>query len=385
MNPRQKLTKARVQLLVSQPFYGTLALRLAPREDATCETMSTDGRVIRYNPQWVDALPMDELTGVLAHEVMHVANGHCWRRGQRDPSRWNVACDYAINGAVLDAGFALPDSGLHDAQFDGLSAETIYNKLPGPPEGGDGGEEPAPGAQDPGGCGAVEEPKQADGNPVAPAEVEALAREWKAAMVQAANCAKGMGSMSEGIDRTLQEALHPKAPWREILRRFITQSAKDNYQWFPPNRRYVHMGIYLPSMRSETLPPVVVVIDTSGSISDKQLAQFIAELNSILEDANPSEVHLVYADARVCGTEVYTPEDLPIKTTPHGRGGTNFVPAFEWVDEHNIDPCCLIYLTDLECSDYPTAPDYPTLWVTPEATIGYGYGQPPFGDTIALS
>src|SRR5215471_1247557 len=124
----QKLTRARTQLLLNQPFFGTLCLRLKLSPGAV-PTMATNGRSIVYDPSFVDSLKPAELEAVLAHEVLHCALGHHCRRGQRDPELWNQAADLAINPILVANGFSLPAGALIDPAFDNLSAEEIYARL----------------------------------------------------------------------------------------------------------------------------------------------------------------------------------------------------------------------------------------------------------------
>src|SRR5437016_8037510 len=124
----KKLTRARTQLNLNQPFFGTLCLRLK-MVSANVPTMITNGTRIAYNPAFVDGLTPAELQGSLAHEVLHCALGHHCRRGTRDPGLWNKAADYAINPIIIKNGLALPDGVLNDPQYTDLSAEEIYSRL----------------------------------------------------------------------------------------------------------------------------------------------------------------------------------------------------------------------------------------------------------------
>jgi len=124
----QKLTRAKVRILLEQPFFGTLALRLK-LVPGCLPTMATDGSRIVYNAAFVDELKPAELEGTLAHEVLHCALGHHCRRGERDPELWNQAADFAINPILLGNGFTLPAGALVDPAFNNLSAEEIYARL----------------------------------------------------------------------------------------------------------------------------------------------------------------------------------------------------------------------------------------------------------------
>ena len=134
MNAQQKVAKAIEALVIDQRFYGTLiyATQILPTDSVMGEvidTMATDGKRIYYNPSFVDTLTLGETKGVLCHEVMHIANAHHLRRGQRDHTRWNIACDYAINPLLLKGNIILPKDRLEDAMYDGMSAEEIYTRL----------------------------------------------------------------------------------------------------------------------------------------------------------------------------------------------------------------------------------------------------------------
>src|SRR5262249_38694165 len=142
----QALAAARCKLVLGKDarsaFFASLALRLAPEVDWTIDTLATDGKKLSLNPHFVASLPAEELVGVVAHEVLHNALAHHARRGHRDPKRWNVACDLAVNPLLLDAGFALPSCRLipGEGEFQhlpvGKSAEEYHALLPqDPPEG----------------------------------------------------------------------------------------------------------------------------------------------------------------------------------------------------------------------------------------------------------
>jgi predicted metal-dependent peptidase len=376
MNAERKITQARVSLVLDQPFFGSLILRLPCAADPSCKTMWTDGKRIGYSPKFVDSLSLAEVEAVLCHEVLHCANGHPWRKDGREHQRWNQACDYAINPLVDGAGMRLPSCALNDPQFAGKSAEWIYGKLPAqPPEGGDGnpqdgGEGRAtPGQGDPGGCGEVREDRSS--------EAEANQSEFEVATLQAAQAAKAMGKLPGGLDRLIDQIKRPAVDWKSALRRFVQQTAKADYSWKQPNRRYLAGGLYLPEMRSEQMEPLVVAVDTSGSIDADLLAQFTAELNAIAAECQPETVHVVYADAKVQSSETFGRGE-PITLDPKGGGGTHFGPTFEWVADQGLTPACLVYLTDLAGSFPTQEPDYPVLWASTDRSAA------PFGTVLEV-
>ncbi|MEW5804855.1 MAG: VWA-like domain-containing protein [bacterium] len=139
-------------------------------------------------------------------------------------------------------------------------------------------------------------------------------------------------------------------------------------------------GLYLPSIISSELPEMIIAVDTSMSIRNDELAQFAAEISSILAGYQTT-IHVVYCDARFQGSQTFSSEDLPITLESKGGGGTSFIPPFEWVQENGIMPACLIYLTDMKCCSFPSEPDFPVLWVS---TIPVRQ-TPSFGEVIEMS
>ncbi len=418
MTTKERLTRARILLLLDQPFWGTLALRMPLEEDPEVETLATNGVRVRYNPEFIDTLSDPEVQAVLAHEVAHVAHGHCWRKGNREHEAWNEAADYAINSVLTQAGFHLPKGALLDPALTG-SAEAIYEKRTRqnaqqgaqptcatgsgqgrgqkPTQGQELGKKETPGTRtqdgaknpagpeqpsgsgsdkgfevpDPGRCGAVEDPPSEG----CTADLEA---EWKVAVVQAAMAAGSQGFIPGDLRRMIDEIVNPKVPWTTILRDFVERSARNDYNWSRPNRRYIQQGFMLPSLISEELPEVVIAIDTSGSIRQADLDQFSAEVSAVLS-AYETTIRLVWCDARVHKTETLTRADLPLNLKPCGGGGTDFRPVFNWVEQEGLTPACLIYLTDMYGTFPQWEPDYPVLWVrTTEVKA------PPWGEAVDL-
>jgi predicted metal-dependent peptidase len=374
LNPveiERKISKARAGLILDQPFFGALALRLQVTADPTCRTAWTDGAKFGYNPEWIDSLTLPEVKALWAHEVMHNACAHHVRRDNRGPAKWNQAADYAINGILENSGFDLPPGALLNPAYQDKTAEEIYNLLP----------EPDPGAgTDPGGTGEVRDATDEQGRPLQAQGQAQETQNWKVAITQAAQQARACGNLPADLARLVNDIVHPKLNPYEILRQFLEMSARNDYSWTPPNRRYISQGFYLPSLRSLELPAVVIAVDTSGSIDEQNLAQFSAEISGILE-AYETEITVIYCDSGINGEpEIFTREDLPLKLQARGGGGTDFRPPFEYVDAHELTPACLIYLTDLDCHSYPRDPGYPVLW----ARIGKYGNNPPFGDVVEI-
>ena len=394
-----RIQKARTTLLLDHPFFGTLLFRLGGKASRSVATMATDGVSLFYNQEFVETLNAAELAGVLAHEVMHPALQHHTRRGDRSPARWNMACDYAINPILLDAGLTLPKDVLIDNRFRGMSAEHIYNlidedeneegsngKSESQTENGSGGSEDgslqnascgdeSSAPSTPGGVGQVLDapaPEEGDG----PSIVE-QDREWQIAVEQAETVAKVAGKLPGGAVRAIEAAQAAKVDWRELLRRAWSDTTPADYSWTRPNRRHVWAGLYLPGVIAEGMGEIAIAVDCSGSVSPRQLGLFEAEIRSILAGQRPRLVHVLYFDAVVQKVETYE-AGQPVSFSPVGGGGTDFRPCFEWLDEKGILPQSLVFLTDL-CGRFPNeAPPYPVIWASTEMR------RAPFGQVVPI-
>jgi predicted metal-dependent peptidase len=394
-----RIQKARTTLLLDHPFFGTLLFRLAARAHSSIATMATDGVSLYFNPEFVEKLTSAELIGTLAHEVMHSALQHHTRRSGREPKRWNMACDYAINPLLIDAGLTLPKNVLLDDRFRGMSAERIYNLLEDeekdkrnssedkshqggksqsntdskPCESGDGNGLSAP--QTPGGIGQVLDAPEPDED--VGQSVEEQGREWQIAIEQAENVARLAGKMPVGAKRSVEASKAAQVDWRELLRRAWSETIPADYSWTRPNRRHVWTGLYLPGVVSEGVGEICIAVDCSGSINDRQLGLFEAEIRSILAGQQPRLVHVLYFDTEVQKYETFQASQ-PVKLTPIGGGGTDFRPCFSWLAARGIQPQTMVFLTDL-CGTFPQkVPPYPVLWASTDTR------QTPFGQVIPM-
>ena len=190
--------------------------------------------------------------------------------------------------------------------------------------------------------------------------------------------ARKAGKMDGGVERSVKEARRSAADWRTILRRYIEQAAPSDYSWTSPNRRYITAGLYLLGVVRESIARLGVGIDTSASIGQDLLDLFASELTTILHEARPESLEVVYCDSKVQAVERFSPDDATVELHAKGGGGTRFQPVFEHFLEDQ--PVGLIYFTDLE-GPAPVEPDYPVLWVTTEAATRMA----PFGETVILT
>lgn len=356
-----KMTKSKVQMILDHPFFASLVLNMEFIEDNGIPTACTDGRVIKYNSKFINSLTKEEIMGVLVHEVMHVAYLHHLRRGSRESRKFNVAADYAINQLILDAGVKLPSGALIERKYANMSAEDIYAILPD-----DNDSKPSLG-----------EVSDGVGNESTDSEKAEEEQRVKMMISSAAHSAMASGKLPAGLQRFVEEIINSKVSWREVLARFITDKNSSDFSWAKPNRRYNR--VILPSLDSQdSMNTIALIIDTSGSISQKLLNDFAAEMDSIKQMVS-KEVVVLYVDTEVAAVQTFEFDD-ELKLNPKGGGGTSFIPGFTYLENNAIDCSCVIYFTDGYCSRFPSEPQWPVLWTV----YNNKSFNPPFGETVYL-
>ena len=242
---------------------------------------------------------------------------------------------------------------------------------------GDDGTSDAPPSHDPSGTGEVMDADARagdDGEPAeAPVDITAEEQAWDEAMHQALNIARAEGKVPGQVEETIQGAHASTLDWRTLLRRYMTDAASHDYSWSVPNRRFIDSGLYLPSIRSEGIETIAFIIDVSSSLPSATLAEFWAELREVAAEIRPERVIVLQVDTTLQDVAEYAADDLPEEIAIKGRGGTDFRPGFQWLDEQGIQPGVCLYFTDMECSDYPEAePAFPVVWAD------YGDGDSPW-------
>ena len=433
----RRVSECVTALLRDQPFFGSLALRLPIRPDAARETLASDGREIRYSPQWVAQTDAELIKTAIGRVVLACALKHHTRRGEREPGRWQQASQLVTHGLLRDAGFRLPP----DAEsWDGIGVEQAYDRLPepqegegeasdGPPsacDGGGGGDDvddgddhrggddddhdgsgaddgdpqaddspdgdgqsDAPASCDPSGTGEVMDAPAGGGSDAmsgeAPRDVSAEEQAWDEAMHQALNLAKAQGKAPGAVEETVRDAHHSTLDWRSLLRRHMTDAAARDYSWSVPNRRFIDSGLYLPSIRSEGMGTLAVIIDTSGSVDSDALAAFWSEVREVAAGIEPERTVVLQVDAAVQDEEHYAPGELPERIVVKGRWGTDFRPGFERLAEQGIRPALCLYFTDMDCDRYPeTEPEFDVIWCDYSAVAGLSPEPPPWGEHIRI-
>jgi predicted metal-dependent peptidase len=353
---REQLITARVGLLLRASFFGNLATRLKlTNADEWCPTAATDGRNFYYNSRFIKMLKPKEIEFLFGHEVLHCVYDHFGRRGSRDPQLFNIANDFCVNADLKKHGvgeFITSVPCLYDRKYDGMSSEEIYDilyknaekididsllrqlldeHLDGDAE-GDGDSKDGEGK----------------GRPqLTEAEKQAIRDEIKEAVLAAAQTA-GAGNLPAGVRRIIQELTEPKMNWRELLRMQLESTIKSDYTWMRASRKGWHMDAVMPGMNLDPMIDIAVAIDTSGSISEDMLKDFLSEIQGIMDSFPAYKIHVFCFDTEVHNPAVYTSDNLDSITEyePGGGGGTDFDAIYNYLKEEEIEPKRLVVFTD---------------------------------------
>jgi predicted metal-dependent peptidase len=342
-------------------------------------TAATNGRDVMYNPHFVEGLTDPQIRGLQLHEAGHKCYQHLflWQSlYKEDAELANQACDYCINLEIKDLDpygrdIALPEGGLLDEKYRGMDSKQIFELLK---------EDKANGGQSKGE--PMDEHMWQDAQGLPEEERQALAKEIDNAIRQGAFMA---GKQGLGAPRSFLELMQPSIIWQDQLRDYVSSvcSGKSDSTWARPNRRYLSMDLYLPSTISETIGAILLVVDTSGSVSQEALTKAIAEIVGIAENCTPDRIDLLYCDSAVAQHETYFEGDyhsLATSTSPKGFGGTDMGAAFEYAKENKLDPVVCVVITDMYTPWPSEIPPYPVIWVDTEG----GSIMPSFGSVLRI-
>lgn len=352
---QRKVDKAKALLILDRPFFGMAVSKrtIIYTDKVPTAAMSATGQMY-LNPVWCDALTVRQLMFLLAHEALHFMLCHSLRMGTRDHSAWNVACDKVINDTLVHdkVGDPILDGIFMDGARD-FSAEQLYDTadVDGPGPGGIGND--------------IGGPVGDDGLPLDDADVRDIQTQAKLETIQAAKIAKDAGKLPGSIQRIVDELVNVSTPWHDVLEPFMIARVKDDPSWTRPNRRFISQGVYLPGrVALPSMGVLAIIIDASGSVTDKEFDQYNAHINRILHSCNPELVHVIYCDTHVRGHDQFTADDLPITIKADAGGGTKFKPAFDYITDQDLDPDVVIYLTDGDASTNFPQPSYDVVWLT---------------------
>lgn len=391
---RDRLIQARVKMLMTQDFWGKLATRMKLiNADEWCSTLATDGRNFYYNSQFVLNLKtIDKVVFGFAHEVLHCVYDHIARTGGRNRDLANIAQDYVINADLVHhrVGTKIDEIDIiHDMKYYGWAWEAVYDELMQNAKFiniqdlvdmllDDHLEESMDGEGE--GNGPDKDGVSRKRPVLSKEEREKIKDEFREAILQAAQGAKP-GSLPSGVERMVKNLTDPKLDWRSLITMKIPSLAKNDYSYQRPNKKYQYSGIVMPGLQREEAIDVSIAIDTSGSISQKQLEEVLSEVVGLMDMYAEFTLRIWQFDTQVYGYETFTKDtsgDL-LHYEIKGGGGTSFAANWAFMKEEGIEPKLFIMFTDGESFDGWGDPDWQDdmLWI-----INNPYNkqiEPPYG------
>lgn len=377
LTSEQRVTKSHIAIMRSKEFCmfaGVLSVGKVIFTD-DIPTACTNGRDVMYNPNFIKTLDDRELNFVVLHEALHKVyqHMHLWKKlWKQSPMLTNMAADYVVNFSIHEADTQgvitkRPDSALFDLRFKGMTTKQVFELLKKDFEDNGGGGKDGHDSHDWEGAEALSDE-----------EVKETAKQIDQALRQGEII---RGKMQGNKNRSVNELLEPKVNWREQLRDFVNATCKnkDKTSWKRPHKRFIGHDIYMPSMVGESIGQIVVGIDTSGSIGQQELNEFLTEVVAICDDVSPSSIELLYWDTNVAGHETYNQGDykgLFESTKPAGGGGTHVGCVNQYIKDKRIQPEAIIILTDgyVE-NDFGGNWEYPTLWAITTRHITSPHGK----------
>ncbi|WP_330454573.1 MULTISPECIES: DUF2201 family putative metallopeptidase [unclassified Streptomyces] len=373
-----KLLAARYRAASERPYLATALYALSVVESDRVPTMGVDRHWRCYvSPAFVERTPVAELAGVWVHEVAHLLRDHHGRAArlpaadQRNAHRVNVAQDCEINDDLISDGLALPEGRMEPALFGLPNGQLFEVYLPALPPG------PPPHNCGSGAHGRPEPWELAgpDGpSPVSATEAEALRRRTAESMRAHR---RTRGNLPEGWRRWADEVLEPTVDWRQALAGAVREAAAwasgaVDYTYRRPSRRSAALyGIVLPSLR-RPLPRVAVVVDTSGSMGEGELAAALGEVTGVLREVGVrgNRVSVLACDADVHAVSRVTATE---QVTLGGGGGTDMRVGIARALAGPERPGIVVVLTD----GYTPWPDESPSCRLIAALIGTEAPQPP--------
>jgi predicted metal-dependent peptidase len=390
-----KLTTARVGLLLKAPFFGNMATRMQLIDASEwCPTAATNGRNFYYNVDFVKKLSVKKLEFLFGHEICHCVFDHFGRVGSRDRQLSNIAQDYAVNQILVDEriGEKITEVKIcYDPKYRGLAWEEIYDQLYEKAEKismpdllkqlGDLLDEHI--NEDGSGPGKEGEGKDGKGKGIpgmTKEEAQQIRDEIKEAMIQSA-AAAGAGKVPAGIQRMIKDMTEPKISWRDLVRQEIQSIIRNDYSFTRPNRKSMHSGAILPGMKEATTIDIGISIDMSGSIGQEDATVFLSEVKGIVDQYEDFKINLWCFDTAIYNHQEFTQDNSEelFEYEPEGGGGTDFEANWEFMKEQGIQPKKFIMFTDgYPCGGWGDEDYCDTIFIVK----GNTEAEAPFGQTV---
>jgi predicted metal-dependent peptidase len=388
-----KLTTARVGLLLKAPFFGNMATRMQLIDASEwCPTAATNGRNFYYNKKFVEKLSVKKLEFLFGHEICHCVFDHFGRVGSRDRQLSNIAQDFAVNQILVDEriGEKITEVKIcYDSKYRGLAWEEIYDDLYEKAEKipmdqllkqlGDLLDEHI---NEDGNSPGKEGEGEGKGNKpsISKEDAQKIRDEIKEAMVQSA-AAAGAGKTPAGIMRMIKDMTEPKISWRDLVRQEIQSIIRNDYSFTRPNRKSMHSGAILPGMKEATTIDIGISIDMSGSIGQEDATVFLSEVKGIVDQYEDFKINLWCFDTEIYNHKEFSQDNSEelFDYEPQGGGGTDFEVNWTFMEENGIRPKKFIMFTDgYPCGGWGDEDYCDTIFIVK----GNENAEAPFGQTV---
>lgn len=377
MTKQDSLAKVSKELMLKEPFYGLLILSLNKVWDKRVPTAGVSKNGVNFqltiNEDFWNSLSDNHKRGLLKHELLHIGFFHIQCQDEfQNKKVANIAMDIEINQYIDPDD--LPEGGCTLESFSEYNLppkagsreyyKLLMKAMEQEQQSGSGGK-----ISDMAGMGDGELYGDGTINPdhgtwkdfedLSEAEKKLLESQTAHILKEIAEAVeKSRGTIPgefQGIIERLRHVEPPKFDWRSYVRRFAGGSSEVFTKKLrrKENRRFDEN----PGLKIKNKRHLLVAIDTSGSVSDKEVKEFLNEIHHIHKTG--SEVTVLQCDTTIRSIEKFKPnQDIVL----HGRGGTDFDPVLEYYNENTRKYTCMFYLTDGECST-SVKPRGKMLWV----------------------
>lgn len=368
---QQKISQAKAKLLVDYPFFGAIASRLELVPNDNIKAFKSNGVVLEYSKEFLARLSYGEMEFVFANGAMHASLSHEGRKSRRNSWLWQLATDYAINDMLVENGLSRPDEAHYSKRFTGLYAEEIYEQLKEDifrDELEDGDDKDDEQNHD-----IDEQKNKTQQESQSDILKEQLFKEETMALLESEI---KKGDIPKSIGRFFISH-NSKIDWRNELKTALDKFHKNDFTLIPPNKKLLYLGLYLPSYIGQKFK-LAIAIDSSGSIDEKLLGEFLSEVNFIMNTISDYQIELFVCDDKIHSHTTFYSGDI-LETHLVGGGATDFRAVFEFVEKEFDDIKLLLYFTDLDGIFPDEEPNYQVKWITTKEK------KVPFGDILIIN
>ena len=376
MDAELKLKKAHVRIMRHPEtcLYSGIILLGETQIVDDVPTACTDGVNTYYGREFLNKLTVEETVGLVLHENLHKLLKHIMRHGdlsKKDHMLANMAMDYVVNDVITEIAkkhpdlVRLPEGGLYDPMFHDWSVRQVWDYLYKEQEkidgsGGKTGKGGGSGGQGSGkqrgkplddhdfeGARGANGKDGKGGGELSPEQQRELERRISEGLQQGGLLA---GKFGVKIPRVIKDQMEPEIRWEEVLDDFWSDVMRgvDEFTFRRFNARRLADDLYMPTTYSDTVGEIVIAIDTSGSIDDKQISRVVSRVLNLCELYPPSSVRVLWWDTQVHGEQKFEGNyaNMAAMLKPMGGGGTRVSCVSEYMQKNNMNADAVIVFTD---------------------------------------